>query len=274
MTNKIRYGDYFREVSVERNVISYNDLVPALQQDSEGNPLPYRAPKIQLRAFDVYRIIMPYTQVRIAEQMKAVLPLALYLVFFQILILRQSVEESSTIAAGLVAVILGLMLFMEGLKVGLMPLGETLGSSLPVKSTLPVVLFITCLLGIGVTYAEPAIGALKTAGQIVDVTQAPYLYTLLNEKLMHEKGINTGNINNSRGVGHISFQGSLRVGDESEREILSVVVTADQAEEIFEYIHDLVEVDRPHGGIIYQHALHQSSEFVLPNIPEEDKPVE
>ncbi len=49
------------------------------------------------------------------------------------------------------AVILGLMLFMEGLKVGLMPLGETLGSSLPVKSTLPVVLLITCLLGIGVT---------------------------------------------------------------------------------------------------------------------------
>jgi len=181
LTNKIRYGDYFREASIARKIISYNDLVPALQYDSEGNALPYRAAKIQLRAFDAYRIIKPYTQVRIVEQMKAVLPLALYLVFFQILILRQSVEESSTIAAGLVAVILGLMLFMEGLKVGLMPLGEALGSSLPVKSTLPVVLFITCLLGIGVTYAEPAIGALKTAGQIVDVTQAPYLYALLND---------------------------------------------------------------------------------------------
>jgi len=181
LTNKIRYGDYFREASIERNIISYDDLVPELQYDSEGNALPYQPPKILLRAFDVYRIIMPYTQVRIIEQMKAVLPLALYLVFFQILILRQSVQGSSTIAVGLIAVILGLMFFMEGLKVGLMPLGETLGSRLPVKSTLPVVLFITCLLGIGVTYAEPAIGALKTAGQIVDVTQAPYLYTLLND---------------------------------------------------------------------------------------------
>jgi len=181
LTNKIRYGDYFREASIERNIISYDDLVPELQYDSEGNALPYQPPKIQLRAFDVYRIIMPYTQVRIIEQMKAVLPLALYLVFFQILILRQSVQGSSTIAVGLIAVILGLMFFMEGLKVGLMPLGETLGSRLPVKSTLPVVLFSTCLLGIGVTYAEPAIGALKTAGQIVDVTQAPYLYTLLND---------------------------------------------------------------------------------------------
>jgi len=127
--NKIRYGDYFRVASIQQNVISYNDLAPELQYDGEGNALPYRAPKIQLRALDAYRIIKPYTQVRIAEQMKAVLPLALYLVFFQILILRQSVEESSTIAASLVAVILGLMLFMEGLKVGLMPLGETLGNS-------------------------------------------------------------------------------------------------------------------------------------------------
>ncbi len=47
-----------------------------------SNELPYRAAKIQLRVFDAYRIIMPYTKVRIAEQLKAVLPLALYLVFF------------------------------------------------------------------------------------------------------------------------------------------------------------------------------------------------
>ena len=31
------------------------------------------------------------------------------------------------------------------------------------------------------TFAEPAIGALKTAGQFVDVATAPYLYALLNE---------------------------------------------------------------------------------------------
>jgi len=74
-----------------------------------------------------------------------------------------------------------LMLFMEGLKVGLMPFGETIGNILPTKSPLYVVLTVTFLLGIGVTFAEPAIGALKTAGSIVDVAKAPYLYTLLNE---------------------------------------------------------------------------------------------
>ena len=71
--------------------------------------------------------------------------------------------------------------FYEGLKVGLMPFGETIGTILPAKSRLPVVMLIAFILGIGVTFAEPAIGALKTAGSIVDVHQAPYLYTLLND---------------------------------------------------------------------------------------------
>ena len=57
--------------------------------------------------------------------------------------------------------------FMEGLKLGLMPFGEVIGNTLPKKSPLPLVLLVALLLGVGVTYAEPAIGALKAAGQIV-----------------------------------------------------------------------------------------------------------
>ncbi len=72
------------------------------------------------------------------------------------------------------------MIFMEGLKLGLMPFGEVIGNNLPKKSRLPVVLLIAFLLGIGVTFAEPAIGALKAVGSIVNVEKAPYLYTLLN----------------------------------------------------------------------------------------------
>ena len=62
-----------------------------------------------------------------------------------------------------------------------MPFGESIGTTLPAKSKLPVVMTVAFLLGIGVTFAEPAIGALKAAGSIVDVNQAPYLYTLLND---------------------------------------------------------------------------------------------
>jgi hypothetical protein len=61
-----------------------------------------------------------------------------------------------------------------------MPFGETIGNILPTKSPLPVVLLIAFLLGVGVTFAEPAIGALQAAGALVDVNKAPYLYALLN----------------------------------------------------------------------------------------------
>lgn len=181
MATELRFGDYIQEALVQQKQVSYNELVPPIELDESGNELPHVPPKIQLRAFDAYRLIMPYTSIRMMEQVQAVVPLAIYLVLFQVLILRQNVSDSGVITIGLVAVIIGLMLFMEGLKVGLMPLGEILGSSLPVKSTLPVVLTVTLLLGIGVTFAEPAIGALKAAGQIVDVVQAPYLYALLND---------------------------------------------------------------------------------------------
>ena len=171
MANKIRFGAFVREATIRQNIISLNDLV----RHSD------KAKQIKLRSIDIYRLAGPYVSSRFLEQVRAVIPLALYLMLFQIFILRQSVADAGLITAGLVAVILGLMLFMEGLKVGLMPFGETLGNKLPVGSPLPVVLVIVFILGIGVTFAEPAIGALKTAGQIVDVHTAPYLYALLNE---------------------------------------------------------------------------------------------
>ena len=77
-----------------------------------------------------------------------------------------------TITGGLLAVILGLMFFMEGLKLGLMPFGTVIGATLPRKSSLPVVLIITLLLGIGVTFAAPATGASATLSSATAATDA------------------------------------------------------------------------------------------------------
>ena len=75
-----------------------------------------------------------------------VVPLALYLALFQIIVLRQLVEDSWLVTGGLFAVIVGLMLFMEGLKLGLMPFGEVIGNNLPRRLSLPVVLLVTLLI--------------------------------------------------------------------------------------------------------------------------------
>jgi len=181
MSNTIRFGDFVREITIQQKQLSYNELTPEVSKDAEGKELPYKPEKLEIRSVDVYNILEPYISTRLKDQVKAVVPLAIYLVLFQLIILRQNVAESWVITGGLVSVIIGLMFFMEGLKVGLMPFGESIGTTLPAKSKLPVVMAVAFILGISVTFAEPAIGALKAAGSIVDVNQAPYLYTLLND---------------------------------------------------------------------------------------------
>ena len=182
MTDRYRrFGDYRRVLTARRNELSMNAFNPELEWDAEGNLIPCPPPRTKLNATEAFRLLQPYVSVRFMEQVKAVIPLAIYLALFQILFLRQRVEDSWIITGGLFAVIAGLMFFMEGLKLGLMPFGTIIGNQLPRKSPLPLVLFITLLLGIGVTFAEPAIGALKAAGANVAVEQAPYLYALLND---------------------------------------------------------------------------------------------
>ena len=181
MPSEIQYGQYVRESTLKQRSVSYNNLIPKLEIDSQGQAVPYHPPKLKLQSADIYNLLAPYVNIRLIEQVKAVFPLAIYLILFQILILRQPVQEAVLITGGLGAVILGLMVFMEGLKLGLMPFGEVIGTNLPKKSPLPVVLLIAFLLGIGVTFAEPAIGALQAVGSIVNVEKAPYLRTLLGE---------------------------------------------------------------------------------------------
>ena len=177
----VRFGDFVREASVHDEEINYNALTPKLLRDKDGNEIPYQPPPLRVRGIDVYRLLSPYVGTRAIDQIKAVVPLAVYLVLFQMLILRQGVDGVWSATLGLVAVIAGLMLFMEGLKLGLMPFAEVIGDTLPKKSPLWLVLIVTFLLGIGVTFAEPAIGALQAAGSLVDVQQAPYLYALLSD---------------------------------------------------------------------------------------------
>ena len=179
MRRSIRFADYDRAHRAAHNEISANLIVPRPLLDAAGRPIPFEPEPVRFTLGEALRLIEPYVSKRFMDQVKAVVPLAVYLALFQLLILNQVVEDSWLITGGLFAVIVGLMLFMEGLAKGLMPFGEIIGHTLPRKSSLPLVLLIALLLGIGVTFAEPAIGALRAAGENVSVEQAPYLYALL-----------------------------------------------------------------------------------------------
>jgi len=92
----------------------------------------------------------------------------------------------------------------------------------------------------------------------------------VSEKLLKEKGIVTGNINNARGSGHITAKKHQKAGYQTEKEIFRVVVDAEKADEVFEFIYNHAALARPHGGIMYQNALRKSTEYVLPDIDKEN----
>ena len=141
--------------------------------------------KLQLSFKQKISILLSFAKDKIMEQIQCVWFIIMYLVVFQILVLGLPIVYSLMIAVGILIVIVGLAFFMEGLRLGLMPLGEILGSTLPRKKIagipcLPASLAFGFVLGAFATFAEPAIGVLRAAGSGVDPTAAPLLWTILN----------------------------------------------------------------------------------------------
>ena len=153
----MRFIDYQKQYKVPRTEISYNRLTPKLDPSGQRSLKPER---IRVTPRAALNLLTPYCATRFMEQIKAVVPLAAYLVIFQVFVLNYPVQDSLYLLAGLLAVIIGLAVFMEGLKVGLMPFGTVIGDGLPKKARMATVYVIIGILGVGVTFAEPAIGAL------------------------------------------------------------------------------------------------------------------
>jgi hypothetical protein len=92
----------------------------------------------------------------------------------------------------------------------------------------------------------------------------------LLRQLTLEKGITTADIHYARGVGRITPLSHRGIGETSEREILTVSVPAEQAEELFEFLYLTAEINRPHGGMMFMHSLIAATSFQLPDLPEEE----
>jgi hypothetical protein len=167
---EIRYGSYLGAIKRHRRQVDFSAVLEAERQ----RPLPPR-----LRAVDLHRLLTPYISVRLAEQLRAVVPLAMLLIAFQALALRSSLLSTETVLLGMGAVIIGLMFFMEGVKRGLMPFAENVGFHMPGQMHPSVLLGFSLLLGAAATFAEPAIGALQAAAAAVSGERAPWLRQLL-----------------------------------------------------------------------------------------------
>lgn len=92
----------------------------------------------------------------------------------------------------------------------------------------------------------------------------------LLKQLKQEYGLISANFNHARGSGRLSPLTQRGVGEQTEKEILTVVVDKKQAEEIFDFIFFTAEINRPHGGMIFQNALALATHYQIPEeLPEE-----
>ncbi len=88
-------------------------------------------------------------------------PIILVIVFFQVVVLQQPFPNLGEILGGLVLVMVGLALFIQGLETGLFPLGEAMAGAFARKGSLAWLLAFGFALGFGTTVAEPALIAVS-----------------------------------------------------------------------------------------------------------------
>jgi len=92
---------------------------------------------------------------------KDLLPIILVIAFFQIIVLRQPLPNIVEVVFGGILVVLGLMIFVQGLEMGLFPIGEAMAQALARKGSLLWLLIFSFLLGFSTTVAEPALIAVS-----------------------------------------------------------------------------------------------------------------
>ena len=106
------------------------------------------------------------------------LPIILVIAFFQIIVLRQPLPQMGEVLFGALLVVAGLTLFVQGLEMGLFPIGEAMAQALARKGSLFWLLAFAFALGFSTTVAEPALIAVaweaaEIAGQegLIDPTR-------------------------------------------------------------------------------------------------------
>lgn len=116
----------------------------------------------------------------LVDSARDLLPIVLVIAFFQLVVLQQPIPHLGAILTGSLLVLLGLTLFIEGLNLGLFPIGEGMAWDFAKKGSLLWLLLFAFALGFGTTVAEPALikiaeeaaNVAAVGGMILDTPQA------------------------------------------------------------------------------------------------------
>jgi len=95
------------------------------------------------------------------------IPIIVVVVFFQTVVIGQPFPHTGEIIVGFMFVVVGLMLFIEGLEIGLFPIGETMAYALAKKGSLFWLMIFSFALGFSTTIAEPALIAVAKEASVI-----------------------------------------------------------------------------------------------------------
>lgn len=104
--------------------------------------------------------MMQFTKT-LLDALRDLAPIIAVILFFQLIVLQQPFPEPGRVLFGLLAVVLGLALFIQGLELSLFPVGENLAGAFVRRGSVFWLLLFAFSLGFGTTVAEPALIAVS-----------------------------------------------------------------------------------------------------------------
>lgn len=95
------------------------------------------------------------------------LPIVLVVALFQFGVLQQMPEGLGSMILGLLIVVLGVALFLQGLEMGIFPIGKSLSDEFAAKGSLPWLMIFGFFIGFSAVIAEPALIAVAEQAETI-----------------------------------------------------------------------------------------------------------
>jgi len=96
----------------------------------------------------------------LAEVLQAVIPIVLVIILLEIFVLQASPADLLHFLLGSGMVVLGIAFFLFGVKSGILPMGEAIGSELPARGSITLIIIAVFFFGFFATVAEPDVRVL------------------------------------------------------------------------------------------------------------------
>ena len=101
------------------------------------------------------------------EVIQAILPITLTVIVLQLFVTKVPTNLILQFLIGASMVVVGMVFFLLGVKIGLLPMGEAIGAALPERRSLLYVVALVFLIGFATTIAEPDVIVLTNQIDVV-----------------------------------------------------------------------------------------------------------